>query len=108
MSNSRYTLQVETNDDNLMFFWRTHLNHNLPFDVNFRAGDFPGPPQLRMSGRPRRRCRRVESAHLMCTLSVGCAIHPLGLISPTCQIAQWGWIKASRLWDNFLRSLISP
>ena len=39
MSNSRYTLQVETNDDNLMFFWRTHLNHNLPFDVNFRAGE---------------------------------------------------------------------
>ena len=31
MSNSRYTLQVETDDDNLMFFWRTHLNHNLPF-----------------------------------------------------------------------------
>ena len=33
MSNSRYTLQVETDDDNLIFFWRTHLNHNLPFTV---------------------------------------------------------------------------
>ena len=31
MSNARYTLHVDTNDDNLMFSWRTHLNHNLPF-----------------------------------------------------------------------------
>ena len=32
MSNARYTLNVDTNDDNLMFSWRTHLNHNLPFN----------------------------------------------------------------------------
>ena len=31
MSNSRYTLQVETNDANLMYAWRVSMEARVPF-----------------------------------------------------------------------------
>ena len=31
MSNSRYTLQVETNDDNLMYTWHVSMEARVPF-----------------------------------------------------------------------------
>ena len=73
MSNARYTLHVDTNDDNLMFCWRTHLNNNIPltaYNIYEYYHSRSGIDLLSAGTSPARFLLRVASLSLLALVAV--------------------------------------